>query len=219
MEKPIYEIWGSELFDKIWSSTSFNDEQVRLISEALASCSKVLDLGTGIGNVANRLVQTGKTVYGVDTSQRNLDYASRKIKSPLFHPVIKDVQMLDYREEFDGASCASNMAYFSDLKRTVSGVYRALKPKTLFAVTGYEADKMQEWARLTGEESGRAIQSGKISLSEEELRALPQAQEATLETIDSSQRTRSALEKEGFRILRDEKFYHDTCYFILVEKV
>lgn len=62
MKKPVYEVWGPELFDKIWSSTSFNDEQTRLISDSLSPSSLVLDLGTGIGNVAKRLIEQGKTV-------------------------------------------------------------------------------------------------------------------------------------------------------------
>lgn len=218
IKKPIYLIWGPELFDKIWSSNNFNKEQTRLISEALRACSKVLDLGTGIGNVAKQLVKLGKAVYGVDINKEMLDYASRKINSPRFHPILSDVQKLNYDAEFDGASCASNMAYFDDVEGTINRVYKALRHKGLFAVTGYEADKMQEWARLTGEESRKAVEGGEVSLSHEELQKLSIAQEATLETIDSSEKTISALKKAGFSVLRVEKFYHDTCYFILVRK-
>ena len=169
MEKPIYEIWGPELFDKIWSSTSFNTIQTRLIVKALSLSTLILDLGTGIGNIAKKLVENGKNVYGLDINQQNLDYTTRKINSPRFHPVFGDALKLDYREDFDGVSCASNMAYFRDLPRIVAGIYRALKPEGLLAITGYEADKMQEWARFTGEESRKAIEKAKIILSNEEL--------------------------------------------------
>lgn len=218
IKKPVYLIWGPELFDKVWSSTSFNKKQTMLISEALSACSKILDLGTGIGNVAKRLVELGKTVYGADINKEMLNYASSKINSSKFHPVLADVQKLNYSREFDGVSCASNMAYFDDLKRILRVVHRALRSGGLFVICGYEANKMQEWARLTGKESKKAIENGKIVLNDKELQKLQLSQESSLKTIDSSKRTRSALRKAGFNILKDEKFYQGTCYFILAQK-
>ena len=215
----IYERWGPELFDKIWSSTGFNDQQTSLIADGLKSASKILDLGTGIGNVAQELLKRGKTVYGVDISQRMLDYTTRKISSPHFVPVIRDANDLHYVSEFDGAYCASNMAYFDDIGTVVENVYRALRPSGLFAVTGYERDRMHKWADLTGQESRKAIEEGRVSLNEGELKKLAEAVNEELTTIDSSDRTRNTLRANGFTVLRDEKFYHDTSYFILAQKV
>lgn len=216
LEKKIkmpWESWGLELYDKIWISTEFNREQLNLISEALISCHRVLDLGVGLGNVAKRLTEMGKTVCGVDIDQKSLDFAKAKINSPNFFPVLEDAQMLGFEEEFDGASCATTMQYFKDLDSVMGSVYKALKPKGLFAITGFEADKMEKWGKLVGEQLKQAIVRGELILTEEEISKVTTPVELT--TIDSSFRTREALLKNNFDIMKGGNFYHGTSYFII----
>ncbi|MBI5803962.1 class I SAM-dependent methyltransferase [Candidatus Pacearchaeota archaeon] len=216
--KPIYEVWGFELFDKIWSSTNFDREQTEIIANALNRKDKILDLGTGIGNVAKRLVEMGKLVYCIDINRKSLDYVRRKIGSSKFHPVLINAQNMDYNEEFDGVFCASNMAYFDDIDIISRGVYRALRQGGLFVVTGFEGEHMQRWGELTGEESRKAIKE-RLTLSDDELKLLKVAGEPSqLTTIDSSQRTLESLLRTNFNILRRQSFYHNTCYFILARK-
>ena len=74
--------WNTEtlkLVDKIVSGSSFNKEQLRALEIALKDSSTVLDLCTGFGNLANRLVRSGKKVYGVDMSRDSLEYATKKV--------------------------------------------------------------------------------------------------------------------------------------------
>ncbi len=217
--KPIYEIWGLELYDKIWSSTKFSSEQVRLISGALRECSVILDLGTGIGTTAKHLIKEGKTVYSLDISQKSLDYAERRINSTRFHPLQLDAHELAFVNKFDGAYCASNMSYFENLDLIVSRVHTSLKPKGLFAITGYEKEQMKKWKELSGQESADAITNGQIKLGKNEEELLKYAYQSEVETRDSSQRTHEALTNHGgFTIMRNEKFYQGTSYFVLARK-
>lgn len=218
---PIYEIWGFELFDKIWSSTNFNKEQTNLIVDSLKSTDKLLDLGIGVGNVAKKFLETGKDVCGIDITLKSLNYVKKKIgilgkKLVLLR---MDAQKLNFKEEFDGAYCASNLAYFSDLNAVMVGVHSALKLKGLFAITGYEKEKMDKWVTLTGKESLQAIQEGKVTLTKKELKMLSISQNVDLtQQIDSSERTIETLLKNGFIILSKCEFYYNTCYFILAQK-
>lgn len=223
--KPVWELWGIELFDKVWSSTGLNSEQTRLIVDALKPTKKVLDIGTGIGNIAKKLVDNGKTVYGIDIDRRNLAYAEAKINNSKFVPTELDANRIDYEGEFDGVSCASNLGYFGDLKNLINRIYTASRPSSgLFAISGLEASEMRRFGQISGEELQTALKEGKLALSREELSRITESLKsvdlmASLDQqIDSSERTKNALSEAGFKILRDEKFYQDTAYFILAQK-
>lgn len=289
----LYELLGYELFDKVWSSTSFNFEQVSLISEALKSKSKILDLGLGIGNVAKKLVGEGKTVYGLDIKQASLDYVKSKTKplpivilsedpesgigesdvplpdvvTPQARPgykagnqfldqiwederrekyqehlkkheprikikrsgelitVLMDVQNLTYENEFDASSCASNMGHFKNIDAVVNGVHRALQSKGLFVIAGYETEHYMEMLELMKKDVEQAARNGRLKFTTQETEKLQEAQKLVtqdlielISKLDSSSRTRESLTNNNFKILRDEKFYQDTCYFILAER-
>jgi len=49
-------------------------------------------------------------------------------------------------------------------------------------------------------------------------RLLEKMKEGLSKVIDSSERTTDALIRNGFRVLRKQGFYHDTCYFVLAQK-
>lgn len=217
-----FDIWGFELFDKIWSSHSFGTEQARLILEALNNQENILDVGTGVGSVAKCLVDQNKVVYGVDIRQESLDYVVQKISSQRFHPIHQNFLFLDFEDAVDGVSCASNLGYFDDIDAAVSVAYRALKGGGVFAATGYEAERMKKWLAYTEAETRKAIQDGKLILTKEEVDMLCHTnQKVELDSSkvnDFSERTREALKRAGFALLRDEKFYSETSYFIVAQK-
>jgi len=60
----IYDRLGLELLEKMMGFTTFNSEQLNLISKGMKNSTKVLDLGIGLGNLAKLLVEQDKVVYG-----------------------------------------------------------------------------------------------------------------------------------------------------------
>ena len=225
----IYDRYGLELWEKfIAGAGSFNTEQLKLLSEALKDSTKVLDLGIGLGNLAKILVSQGKIVYGVDIRRDSLDYAQRKVGSEGLGKLVlveKDVRDLNFNNEFDGASIVSNVADFGDLNPIFSGVYRALQNNGYFAMTGVESNHLEKMTELRGKETELAIQEGILFFTPDEVKKLQKEgknlekmKEGLSKVIDSSERTTDALIRNGFKVLRKQEFYHDTCYFVLAQK-
>ena len=217
-------IWDKidlELIDRILSSTSFNDDQIRLLSEALQSYDKILDLCIGFGNLAKILVGQGKTVYGIDISPRSLEYAKRKVgnqKAGKLYLVEGDGGNLEYDSEFDVVSCASSFC-LSDTDPAACGIYKALRPGGGFAVTGFESCEKQKSMELMQSELSRKIEDGSLVITPEEIEKLQEYEKIIVpEAEDSSKRVLASLMKNNFQIRRVESFFHDTAYFILAQK-
>lgn len=213
---------GLELGDRIISATSFNDEQVKLVSEGLHPCDRILDLCIGFGNLAKILVEQGKSVYGIDLRPKSLEYAKRKVgegRKGSLYLVQGDVQRLGYGSEFDGVSCVSSFG-FPDLDPITSGIYNALNHRGYFAVTGIESSEIQKHVETLQNELTRKIQAGALSFTPEEIEKLKEVSKLVdiNQIKDSSQRVNDSLTRNGFQINRVETFYQNTCYFILAQR-
>lgn len=220
-----YDYHGLDMLDRFRGISEFNRDQIRLISEGLKPCKKVLDLGVGLGNLAIALVEQGKTVYGVDNSKVSLDYVRRKVGDSgegRLHLIFKDVSELDYSEKFDGVSCVSNLMFFGNLDKVFSRAYNALRPKGYFAITGMEKAQLGMIFELEAEEIKKYIGDGRLTFSSydiEKVRKTMGSFEKMLEASDdSSEKTIEGLQKNGFDVLDRSMLYHNTSYYVLAQK-
>lgn len=219
MKKSIEEIWGMNLYDKIWSSTSHNSKYVKIISDSIKKANNILEIGLGTGNVFKRLIDDDKTVYGIEVNKNTISYVKKKVGTKRnFYIKNIDARKLNFKDKFDGV-CASNiMNYFNvrDMNTVIKRVYNALKPNGLFIVVGYEKDKRNKWAKLTGDEVRKAIEQGKIHITNKEIEKLSYKFDLSID--DSLRRTIDSLKKNNFIILKKGKFYSNTCYFVVSRK-
>lgn len=219
--KSIEDIWGFELYNKIWSSTDFNNQYIKLILNALKNKKNILDIGVGIGNISKKLLEENKKVYAIDINSKAISYVRKKIGIKIHFPIKKqDARKLNFRKEFDGVCAANIFLYLTnkELDLVIQKIHKALKKGGVLAIVGYENNKRKKWAQLTGESVKRAIEKGKLILTQKELRKLPIAQKFNLKTNDSAKRTITSLKKNKFDIIKKNKYYYNTCYFILAQK-
>ncbi|MBR9705236.1 class I SAM-dependent methyltransferase [Candidatus Pacearchaeota archaeon] len=223
----IYDVLGIELFDKKVCVSRFNSDQIDLISRALRKSITILDLGVGIGNLANRLIEQGNVVYGVDKRQDMLDYVRNKVgtkKKKRLHLLKEDVRKLDFDSEFDGASCICNLPDFGNLDEVFLGVNRALKRGGYFAMTGVEGELTKKYISLRRNEEIRALKSGSLVYSPDEVMRLTEfaqmldSESNSASIPDSSKITIDALRKNGFNVEKARHFYEGCGYFILARK-
>ena len=218
-----------DLSDRMLSPSGFNQEQIRLLSERMQPCNTVLDLCTGLGNLAKDLAYQGKTVYGLDIDEESLEYATRNVGdegSGIFYPVQGDARNLGYNSEFDGVSCASSFDW-ENLDPVTAGIYRALKPGGYFAVTGIENSMKERHTALVGRDLDQRVKDGSLVFTDKDLEELGRMGEligtdefkSSAEKIKgSSAKVVASLERNGFQIRNVQPFYEDTAYCVLAQR-
>jgi len=101
---------------------------------------KSLDVGTGFGRFANKLVKKGIKVHGIEIDKERIDYVSNLNKKSNLIVESKDATKIDFKEEFDSAYCSS-LCQIGKYKKVIKGVYRALKPDGFFFIDVYIENK------------------------------------------------------------------------------
>jgi trans-aconitate methyltransferase len=87
---------------------------------------RVLDLGSGTGDLTARLAAAGAHTIGVDASSEMVNAAARKYPDLTF--VVGDGQELRYTEEFDAVFSNATLHWMPRAEDVASGVARALRP-------------------------------------------------------------------------------------------
>lgn len=228
-----WELLGYRLYDELWKPLKFNQEQIAIISTFLKDCNMILELGAGVGNLTQTLLESGKKVFSLDYDKNSIRYVKKKVgflnRRKLYikrWDINRLGQFIDgskLHNFFDAACTASNMCYF-DIERVVKATYDALSFKGYFAITGFESSKSDKILRDLEEETVHLITSAKIKFSPKEENKLKVYMEELkaghIKTTgsDSLDRSLSALEREGFKILEAGSFYHSLAYYILAQK-
>lgn len=98
------------------------------------SKKKILDVGTGTGRMARKLVGFDNNVVGIDTSSIRLKLAKEKSRKELgekiilYDLVLADGQYLPFKEEiFDSLLCLRVIKYFKDHQLALKEFTRTLK--------------------------------------------------------------------------------------------
>jgi SAM-dependent methyltransferase len=92
---------------------------------------RLLDLGCGSGWTSVMFAQRGYSVVGQDLAPDMIDLANEnKRRSGLGHLgfVVADYEVLDYRDEFDGAVFFDALHHAENETAALASAYRALKP-------------------------------------------------------------------------------------------
>jgi ubiquinone/menaquinone biosynthesis C-methylase UbiE len=104
-----------------------------LISQNLNSKMNVLELGCGVGQHTEDLLNTGAIVTATDISELSLDFL--KLRYTSFSNLITkvaDIEMLPFDDKsFDVVACAGSLSY-GDYKKVASEINRVLKDEGIF---------------------------------------------------------------------------------------
>ena len=117
------------------------DETVRLLS--LSDSDIVLDIGCGNGYVLNLLSRRhNATFMGIDTSENIIEAASRRnrkyVKNKKMSFSCQDVSSMSLADESFSKAYTINTVYFwGDLNKSMSEIWRVLKPDGIFINTLY----------------------------------------------------------------------------------
>ncbi len=132
----------------VWAlSTGANVHNVVLAALVLTSPKRVLEVGSGKGELAERIArELGAEVVAVDQSQRMVDLTrERGVDARL-----GDVQELPFADGlFDAAVAAWMLYHVPDLGRGLAELARVLRPGgKLVAVTNSESNLLELWSRV-----------------------------------------------------------------------
>lgn len=117
--------WQEEFTDGV--DPEYTEQIIPLITDALADCPRILDIGTGEGQIARELVSDDRLVVGVDPVAGQVIEAAERGGGP--HYVRSGAAGLPFADEtFDGAVACLVFEHIDQVDEAVSEVSRVLKP-------------------------------------------------------------------------------------------
>jgi SAM-dependent methyltransferase len=124
----INETWGPEV------SESLLPDIEQLLLKHLPQEAQILDLCCGAGHLANKLVQKGYQVTGIDGSERLIQYSRNNAPSAKF--IIEDVRDFKLSSSFHAVVSTdyglNHVINLEELTNVFKNVYTALLPDGLF---------------------------------------------------------------------------------------
>ncbi|WP_026576744.1 class I SAM-dependent methyltransferase [Bacillus sp. UNC438CL73TsuS30] len=116
--------WDANLYDSKHSFVSkYGNSLVELLNPQQGE--KILDLGCGTGDLANKLYEFGVEIVGVDKSQNMVEQATRKYAQIQFR--VQDATNLDYNNEFDAVFSNATLHWVQPAIQALHGIYKSLK--------------------------------------------------------------------------------------------
>ncbi|MBO8163259.1 MAG: class I SAM-dependent methyltransferase [Brevibacillus sp.] len=134
-----YVVRNKETFNRLGSAATDAAELMRIATQVLPAFQmllaggRVLDLGCGVGHDSLRLKRCKLEVEGLDISEVMLAEAKKLVEGVVFRQ--GDFRALPFDDaSFDGIWANGSLFYVNpnDLKKTLSEVYRTLKPGGVF---------------------------------------------------------------------------------------
>lgn len=117
--------WDANLYDQNHSFVSkFGNHLIELLAPKQGE--KILDLGCGTGDLANKLYDLGVNMVGVDKSQNMISQALSKY--PHINFMVRDVTNLGYYLEFDAVFSNATLHWVKQPKQALNCIYQSLKP-------------------------------------------------------------------------------------------
>ncbi|WP_438310551.1 class I SAM-dependent methyltransferase [Sporosarcina sp. FA9] len=121
--------WNANLYDAKHSFISnYGNDLIELL--APKEGEKVLDLGCGTGDLANRIFADGADVVGVDQSENMVGQAISKYPEIKF--TVGDAICLGYKDEFDAVFSNATLHWIKQPEEALSSIYRSLKTNGRF---------------------------------------------------------------------------------------
>jgi trans-aconitate methyltransferase len=117
--------WNASLYDEKHAFVShFGGDLVELL--APRSGEKILDLGCGTGDLANKLYHLGVDVVGIDKSENMVQQAQKKYPAITFK--VQDAVNMNYAIEFEAVFSNAVLHWVKAPKQVLHSIYNALKP-------------------------------------------------------------------------------------------
>jgi 2-polyprenyl-3-methyl-5-hydroxy-6-metoxy-1,4-benzoquinol methylase len=201
------------IYDQDWGSY-INDTHRRFLDHfliLLPARAVILDAACGTGKYWPAILETGRSLQGVDQSAGMLEQASAKYP----HVPIRKVglQELDYEQPFDGIICMDAMenVFPEDWPLVMANFHKALKPAGYlhFTVELIDPDELQA-IYLVAKEMGLPVVEG-----EHVLQGDPQ-QETGYHYYPSIQQVRDWTRQARLSIVEEDE--GDDYYHILAQK-
>lgn len=124
----INEYWGPEVSESLFPNIE------KLLLKHLPQQAQILDLCCGAGYLAQKLIQKGYQVTGIDGSEKLLQYAKQNASKGKF--ILDDARYFQLPPSFNGVistDCGLNhIINLEELNRVFENVYNALLPNGLF---------------------------------------------------------------------------------------
>ena len=143
-------------YDDRWGA--IESKHQLFIEKFLSLCpsqGSILDAPCGTGKYWQMILDSGRTIVGIDQSQGMLDKAKEKF--PDIPAQNLGLQELDYHEAFDGALCIDALEFISpeEWPLVLGNLCRAIEPNGYFYFTIETVDeKATESAFATGKQMG-----------------------------------------------------------------
>lgn len=121
--------WQREFTDGV--DPEYTDQILPLVLAELASCERIVDVGTGEGQVARALAAQGADVIGVDPIPAQIDEAKKRGGGPSY--LLCPADSLALRDNsVDGAVACLVFEHIDELEGALAEVKRVVKPGGLF---------------------------------------------------------------------------------------
>lgn len=117
--------WNAHLYDQEHAFVSdFGGDLVQWLAPEPGE--KVLDLGCGTGDLANKLNQLGVHIIGIDKSENMIQQAENKYPGIKFQA--QDAVSMGYTTEFDAVFSNATLHWVKNPKPALQSIFNALKP-------------------------------------------------------------------------------------------
>jgi SAM-dependent methyltransferase len=141
-------------FARKWFLDQSIEPRIHSFLDLLEPNASVLDIGCGCGRDVLTMRNMGADVVGIDLSSAMLAEARRRVPDAIFRRM--DARQLSYpRETFSGVWACAVLLHMPDkeVHRTLSEIWRVLKPEGILAMTVQEGegevkDRLSRYKRL-----------------------------------------------------------------------
>ena len=122
--KDTKDYWNPNLYDQ---SHSFISNYGKNLIELLApkQGERILDLGCGTGDLANKLYNAGVEIVGIDNSKNMIKEALSKY--PHINFIVRNATNLGYNSEFDAVFSNATLHWIKQPKQALNCIYQSLK--------------------------------------------------------------------------------------------
>lgn len=117
--------WDARLYDgKHGFVSSYGNSLIELLASKKEE--KILDVGCGTGDLAQKMFELGAQVEGIDQSESMVEEA--KSKYPHISFSIRDVLELDSKNEYQAVFSNATLHWVKPPKQALQNIYTSLKP-------------------------------------------------------------------------------------------
>ena len=123
--------WQAEFTDGV--NPEYTEQIIPIVLQHLAGRERVLDIGTGEGQIARALAESGTEVVGVDPTVAQIRTAHERAGGPVYSLALSD-RLTVRSSSFDGAVVVLVYEHIDTLEESFAEVARVLRPGGRFVL-------------------------------------------------------------------------------------